>query len=443
MYKNTEFLSELDQNKCQDFLAAIVETFDRAWLEEPGRHPLQQLWMRNDQLAIMELVTFGSDLVLMLAKSPQWTSERIRKIKYLYPQSRGDLFELRCLSMFAAGGMEIIPATECYPGFDATVCFSDGHKVFISIKNHGMSNKERNFRQSCKELREYCTSLFSANFTNRSIGIFSKENLRDCEWKLLRGFFSDVSQEKIDCMKSEVAPGLVASISSLHTSYGDFSKHYYSDLFVFACQYHSNEQNNLKQKLNEAMLNMKEQIPARTAAEGLMVFMRLHQTASIAELEDFARQLLNTELPGCDGFVLYQPRVVHFPDLSFRIVHFVRIVARESTKNSKYKFSLNTQIGGVSYNQPNQVLTLNGIVYNFDGCYAYHAGDFFFPVTETDGGIAEVTCRTLESGIFTHGVIEDAAVKMKIVEDDVVAKISIRGNLISGIFPPDDELLLI
>jgi hypothetical protein len=153
-----------DVNRLLDVLAL---NFGLEWLKTAEDHPLQRLWARKDGLATTELAWLGRAISSLTKDNVQWTKRQISQIKNNNAgNSYGAIFELLGLSLFCCNGQQVIGASENNPGFDGTIIRKDGSKYVVSLKAHGISSHERNFRRSAEAVDRRFQFLLRSRLVN-------------------------------------------------------------------------------------------------------------------------------------------------------------------------------------------------------------------------------------------------------------------------------------
>lgn len=144
---------EVDAATLNAKMLVLVNLFGEKWLSAKADHPLQRLWNRTDVLATNELLNFSHAVELLQRESPGWLRSKVKTIKAgSAGGSAGALFEIIALGLFSRQKCEVVPAPGVTPGFDGTLKLPDGAQVLLSIKNHGMSAREREFIEEAKSL---------------------------------------------------------------------------------------------------------------------------------------------------------------------------------------------------------------------------------------------------------------------------------------------------
>lgn len=412
-------------------LSTVEQSFGLDWLAASnGTHKLQRLWQRSDSLATIELITLGDAIALVKAIDPVWMTDRIKDIKTSNATSHGHLFEVLGIAMLARTGMQVRPTRGNLPGVDALVSFADGFEVRLSMKNHDISDHERFFRERSLKTRMAVQESLQRKSSSAQVLIESLEFLTEPDWVTVEKFISTVPAITSRPYKGEAIPKKVAiGISTLAPQAGAqaLAATHFSDTFIAISPHHKNEQKNFLDKVYKATANLRKHA-TRSEHTSNVVFMRLHPTASLNDIETYARELLsdNEADPGVDAIFLYQPSVTRRDDLS-SVTHHIRFVSSSRYLTAGHQFKLAALIGLVSSESSyNELRSSNGSKLVLGGKYMYQSGDHYYLAQATaDGFSANLTA--IAPGILVHAVFTQPP----------------PGFVIKGRFPPDEELTIL
>ncbi|MEI4482608.1 MULTISPECIES: hypothetical protein [unclassified Phyllobacterium] len=156
---------------------------------------MQKLWRRQDALSTNELLNFGDAVERFRRDSPAWLRGQVRNIKIGDEgQSAGALFEIVALNLFRQDSCRVEPARGAMPGFDGTLILSDGTRIFVSIKNHGMSTPEREFHLQAKALDDdFQSQLRETNFNDLEVTVLAATPMST-------RLFSDLNSDIANCL---------------------------------------------------------------------------------------------------------------------------------------------------------------------------------------------------------------------------------------------------
>ncbi|MFM0231078.1 hypothetical protein [Paraburkholderia sediminicola] len=412
-------------------LTTVEQSFGLDWLAASnGAHKIQRLWQRSDSLATIELITLGNAIGLVKAMDSVWLIDRIKDIKTSNATSHGHLFELLGIGMLARAGTQVRPTRGNLPGVDAVVSFADGFEVRVSMKNHDISDHERFFRERSLKTRMSVQKSLRRKSSSAQVFIETLECLTEPDWIRVENFIAAIPTITSQPHATDVIPNKVAvGISTLAPQPGGpaLAANHFSDTFIAISAHHKNEQNNFLEKVRKATANLRKHT-TRSEHTANVVFMRLHPTASLNNIETYARELLNDSEsdPGVDAILLYQPSVTR-RDGQSSVTHHLRFVNSSRYVTAGHQFKLAALIGLVS-SEPshNELHSSNGSKVVLEGKYIYQSGDHYYLAQPTaDGFSANITA--IAPGILAHAVFTQPP----------------PGCVIKGRFPPDEELAIL
>jgi hypothetical protein len=422
---------DIPSEKSKHYLNTVEQSFGLDWLAASnGAHKLQRLWQRSDSLATIELITLGDAIALVKTIDSVWMTDRIVDIKMSSATSHGHLFEVLGIAMLARAGMQVRPTRGNHPGVDALVSFADGFEVRLSMKNHDISDHERFFRERSLKTRMSMQKSLRGKCSSAQVLVEALECLTEPDWARVENFINGIPAVTSQQYKREVIPKKVAvRISTLAPQAGmqALAATHFSDTFLAISPHHKNEQKNFLDKVYKATANLRKHA-MRSEHTANAVFMRLHPTASLNDIETYAREMLNDNEsdPGVDAILLYQPSVIR-RDGQSSVSHHLRFIASSRYLIAGHHFKLAALIGLVSSESSrNELHSSNGSKLVLEGKYVYQSGEHYYLAQETaDGFSANLT--TIAPGILAHAVFTQPP----------------PGCVIKGRFPPDEELAIL
>lgn len=272
-------------------LAALAEVFDLDWLAADGSHPLQTLWKRVDVLATNELLNFGDAVERLRDESADWLRGQADKVKTGDAgESAGAIFEILGLNLFSRDACRVIPAPKAMPGFDGTLVLPDGSRILVSIKNHGLSSRERSFLRDAKALDdEVQVDLRAHSLNGIELNVIAQRHLDDATFKTLtRHVMSCIAEMR------EPNPGRVTdwpytiTVRSLEPQFGPLSGAELSSGCRVMSPPHANEQANFNDAIRKGCENLHKQTKSETSGICRMIMLRLSNAASIARCKEWA-----------------------------------------------------------------------------------------------------------------------------------------------------------
>ncbi|WP_430252067.1 hypothetical protein [Neorhizobium sp. DAR64860/K0K1] len=423
---NRQNVVAIDREQLNAKLQAIADQFDEGWLNAVGGHPLQKLWRRQDALSTNELLIFGDAVERFRRDSPAWLRGQVRNIKTGDEgQSAGALFEIVALNLFRQDSCRVEPARGAMPGFDGTLFLSDGTRIFVSIKNHGMSTPEREFRLQAKALDDdFQSQLRETNFNDLEVTVLAATPMST-------RLFSDLNSDIANCLSKLSSNETPASVNNpyaillrnLEEQYGPLSSFGLSSGCRVMAPIAVNEQKNFEDAIRKGCSNLSKHTKTDDPECYRMIVLRLSNTALISKCVEWANWYF-TEFPDdpVDIILLYQCSVTTTGDAS-SITHFIqpifgpRYLKREKRAGgSRLRLpTMSVFDGNVSTEQPAMRL-FNGEGQSLDlsGYYVYQRVDAYQKVE-----VGENTMGNLSNpadGIMVHSVFEENGIPSFTVE---------------------------
>lgn len=412
----------------EDCLQQVEKHFDKNWLMTKGEHRLQTLWDRTDSNSTIELVSLGYALETLSKSHPVWLKGCIGDITSNdVKRQNGALFELNLVSWFINGEMNVFPASYAEQGIDATLKFAGTDDLFVSMKNHDMSHHEETLHKNCEVLRAKARELCKRQGGNGvTVTLTAKEYLSSqSDWDALGKALDEWPVLTKDIEERQVSLGIHLFVGLLDAKANNLDIGYISDNFATFMPYHKNEQPNFKQKLRDAISQLKKKCADRVGKKA--VFMRLHQTCNMTEMIEFATDLINE--PGCaaDFIALYQPAFIQDPvQNTTSPSQYISVIPAPGFDASKYPIKMQSAIS-VRINNPSQqkIAWPDGSLKDPPANHYMHAiGQHFVAMTSTGNPNGEASVNVTRRPNLTIIPV-------------------FNGNLVTGLMPPNDEFLIL
>ncbi|AJX87441.1 hypothetical protein BH02_1309 [Burkholderia pseudomallei] len=418
-----------DVTVAQAALQAVEQSFNRQFLEQNGKHRLQKLWRRRDSLSTNELVSLGFAINQLNISAPKWLKDTIRKIRSSPLGGHGFLTEILICGQLSVNGGTLTPAPSKQPGYDALATLSNGNQHFISIKNHDLSDREREFTSTGDKIRNIWRSRLQRAGISRALHIIAKTPISSNHRNEIFEFIqkSRYLEGNFICCGDDIN----LKITPIHTE-ANLSRKYVSEHVLLIAPQPEGEQLRFRKKLQDAFENIKKNVD-RIENSCNVIIMRVHPTADIAWLQTQAMQFINDHIDSaCDAVILIQPSVVRSA-VGSQIHYTVQIASNLKFAQSgggiqapyRYQFG----IGSVSM-EPTKLMLMGS-----DGplseigqrMYFYQKGEYF-SIFDSDGN-GGFTGNVTNPG---NGIIQHALFQTH------------EGEFtLSGIFPPTDDLYIV
>jgi hypothetical protein len=283
---------------------AIERSFNPLWLDAGGDHPIQKLWSRPDRLATVELFIFGAALEKLQRTEPDWLNATIKRVKTSKPYIGFITEIITCAQLEVIDG-KLEPAGNSQKGYDLIASYKHGARHYISVKNHDLSDAQKEFNQHSRRLRNTWRQKLALEKKSLALRIISRKPLDNDDFeKIKRHIQNDINL--FDRTPFSISDQLTAIVAPLHRSSGSLSNNHTSDMFMVIAPAPDSEQLRFVRSIKAAAANMKKNI-ATDQNSCNVIFMRVHVNADIDYLVSVAQELLNEGISGVDCILFYQP----------------------------------------------------------------------------------------------------------------------------------------
>jgi hypothetical protein len=376
-------LPEASRTELNSRLAAVAKCFGADWLVRNDGNPVQVLWSRKDAQSTNELLLLGDAIVNFAAADTAWVTRQINDIKTADAGTRaGALFELLGLNLFRGPGQRVLPAHANNPGYDASIVFDDGSALMLSIKNHGISSKEAEFRAKAEQAKDAFVAACEAQRRRAFVRIAATKYPGEADWERLRDDIPNIVSAKPPVSENFWS----GSVHDIPAEFQPLSPTRVSYLFQIAAAYHPNEQKNFFENIRKGIANLEKHQPSVPAEVCRTLLLRLSASASIADCIEWAKWYLG-ENPNTavELILLYQavPAVLNLARDISGITHCVipvpgpRFQAWHSADRRR-RFVMRTLIGTVIAKPTRMVLTSGqGDQVPIEGMYFYERGEIY------------------------------------------------------------------
>jgi hypothetical protein len=318
---STKPTSELNR-----WLEVLADELGLEWLNASGNNPVQQLWQRADWLATSELLTLGEAVQNLLRSDAAWTRRSLNEMKASDPGTRsGATFEVLGLNLFQ-GPYTVVPARANHPGYDGEIVFEDGSSLILSIKNHGMSSGERDFKEHATSvdriLQEALVRRSMNGFRQR---IIATRNPGASDWKTLEDRMDDILGGRVSPDATDPWSGLLEPIEA---RFRPLSDSHLSYALILAAPYHPNEQKNFYSNIQKGIGNLTKHHSKVDSDVCRGLLLRISETANLLDCaawaQEYFRDFQDTSI---EVIFLYQVAVAtdQVKDISFIVHYFIPV----------------------------------------------------------------------------------------------------------------------
>jgi hypothetical protein len=393
-------------------LEAIAIEFGTNWLESGGDNPLQQLWQRRDWLATAELLMLGDAIQRLSGIDASWTKRQINEIKSPDPGTRsGAAFELLGLNLFH-GATVIEPTRANNPGYDGRIRFSDGSLLLLSIKNHGVTSGEEEFRARSASVRDaFIKGLQGRSMNGVQQRIITQVHPTTADWKRLEDQMGNI-------LGGNVSPDATAPwsgiIQPLDARYFPLSADQLSYAILLAAPYRENEQKNFLSNIEKGIANLAKHHGESNSDICRGLLLRLSETAHMSDCATWVGQYFvqHPETP-VEVVLLYQVVVATdlSDDTSFIAHYFLPILGPKYAAWHQGKqergFNISVLIGKILRTPSRLVLAGGANVPQvaLDGHYMFQDGKIF-PYYRMDGKPLTISLSSPAAGVSVLPIID-------------------------------------
>lgn len=396
--------------RCRESIARL---FNAKWLDQQGEHRLQILWRRKDRLAQLELFALAHAIDSLAPDHQDWLSVCAKTIRKQPQGAHGHIFEMLMIGALVAGGGRVAPMPSRHAGHDVEVTLGDGHVLRVSIKNHDVSMHEAQFRQGCRRLKEHVEPRVRGSGGAWRVFAGGVKYFDSNAFKSLEKLLSQTPMQPAHLRSRDGHLGV--SISPL--GFPDVLAGSYQ--LIVRSPNHPNEQDKFRKKLRDAVRAFsKNSAPLRIEYSNV-VLMRVHPTANITRLHQYAEELVADASHQVDAIVLYQAAVANSGGTS-TITYHAPAATSELFRNRGVQLQMNMGVGQ-STNKPTslQLLATIGEPVELADQYLFQRGHLYYELKEN---AAPLWLRGYGPGIQSSGIFRtdsgDLHVRPRKSEDD-------------------------
>jgi hypothetical protein len=377
------------------------------------------------------LYSLGTYLHAINQLDPKWLKHQISKIIGKDINNiEGAIFEIQAIGQLLSNNA--FPTKNNQSGYDAIVT-QDSYELRVSIKNFGLSKFQKQFNNQVIQLEKYLVSLLKNLELNKvQIVIDSpqyfpestnwntlKENFLIIltEFKLTRRNFYAFDDNSWLIMVYDMTD---SNLASNHLNYS----------IIVASKFHKNEDANLKSKIEKACSNLLKHSPIESERIKNILYIKIPENLSIDNCFNWTQEYLNEFSNKQISLVIfYQTSVAN--DLSngkVFIHHCYKFIEhRKLHFENRIKFDI--PVGIINSTPSVNAVTAEGKEqFTVNDKYLKQVGNYYSLAVQTNDNEYSGTIPFLGAGIK----------KFLIFNEPFDKEI-----LFSGMFPPEDKLIIL
>lgn len=392
-------------------IRAVEEAFDVRWLGQEGIHRIQSVWARRDPLASAELVCFGGALMRVHNFAPDWLKKTVRRIKKTPADAHGLIAEILTFGQLSVPDGSLELAADSEAGFDAIAHHGNGWRHFISVKNHDISDKEKQFQQAGRRIRRAWQNRIRLEGRSGGVVVISQVP-----------FEAHHEAAIINLFKSEQASFGTRLLfdEAIYVSWGGpydhirpLNKARLSDHVVVIAAQPTSEQDRFKTGLRKAIQQMEKHVPAEPNTCRI-IHMRVHESADIDLLEKLTNELTSQQGNAVDFVIILQPSVIH-DAAKTQILHTVRTAgagrqfvqfAQSHARNDTTPYTYEFGVGGLSNKSSKIQLSApsGSNITIHPHSYIFQQGEYYIDANSSETGALEANISAPAPGIIINAV---------------------------------------
>lgn len=448
-YKKRQPILGIPEQEIDNSFKRFIDLINEEWLNKNNYHPLRALWKRSDILSSNEIFSLGTAIDELSTIDSNWLRNQAKLMKSAERNNYlGAFAEVFSIYLLNGVNHNTVPAKANQPGYDALMSLTpSGQTIRLSIKNYGQSKHEETFVKWAAKTEELIVKLLK-KYKYYPVTIWidcPSQYPSEAKWKLLHSHLDNIfkikknAEDPFSSLCTDV-PEWIVIISPHIAADGQLHPKYNSYTFVLSSVYHPNENDNLLSKIQDACSNLSKHSANEDEFVKNFLFIHLSPLASVTKCKEWLDAYF-IEFPDkpISSVLFHQPSVVtNVKTGSSNINHFFFPYVREERMNdwlpSDFRFNFKVPIGTVSMEPASYSLNFTHPdgkieVITVDDRYMYQRGNHYIQMKPDgkDGFTANIS--QIAPGVFSNIVVEFPNQPGKAV--------------ITGKFPPNDELLIL
>jgi hypothetical protein len=377
-----------DRNELNAKLDTLVRHFGIGWLTAGGSNPLQKLWASKHALATNELLNLGDAIEGLETVDNSWLDRQVGKIKNGDQGNRaGAIFELLALNMFLSSGNSVRPSRSNSPGFDGVVDLPDSSSLLVSIKNHGTTSYEQDFRRHAKDLDDHFARWLKRHSLSAELRIFCSDNISSTGWASLKKDIQHILDGQLDGTAKDVniSGQWTIILKNIDSEYAPLSTRNVSSVFFICAKEHKNEQVKFIEDLRKDCSNLVKHTGDASDDALRVLFVRLGGSAPTQQCSEWARDYF-VQFPHekVGIIVLYQAAVVNSKEQT-SLSHYILPIegpqfadwSHPTGKSARRLPDLSVLVGVNIAEASKKVIQTDSGQIPLEGMYTYQRGDIY------------------------------------------------------------------
>ena len=355
-------------------LEAIRDAYDLDWLQATDKpHPMRQLWGRTDSIATQELLLVGSSIIEIGKVDARWLKDAVKKAKAFDENRVGFVFEIVFVAALLRGGHTVTPAKPGTEDYDLDVGLENGDTARISLRHHGATSKEKQFRKSAKLLLKKLKAGL-AGTTQRWYGMLATAEVypKDADWEELTLALiacvnnpRDFKIGKWD-IRYEKATFSESSLANSRRSYS----------LKIVAPHHPNEAKSFNDKLETGSAELNRAAASWPPNFRAILIVRLSESAELQTHAEWATEYVNRKDTSVAGICLLQSTVTqNVAEKSTSITNSVQFAWRNGLPPPLLRVALTS--GLISQKQITYATIVNGERTPVHGVHVFYESEVF------------------------------------------------------------------
>jgi len=381
-----------DKDTREQWLQGIATWLGKDWLNEPGYHPIRDLWKRKDWIASSELLSLGEALEKIKSiASTRWVREAATRAR---SDDRGEIagpiFEVIAARMLDHENHKVTLPKPSEPGFDLWLTFPNSSKLRVSCRALLPSDADLGFQKSMGLLQPLFPLMVPSKLPTATFLYWSGSKVPKGETLI-----SALPQlAKTYRSWQELQKGYGYAIGDWYFGYtalAGLTKHPFWDkkssyTFIAVSNRLTYEQIRFESAVRQKIGNLAKHCFDVNDKVSNIIFMKVPQYISIALAKEYLDKIWDSSTQHITGILLYRSSITMEEDLSeSRISHEMTFVENpgasisfKTLTGSPPALSINVLIGTSQQEGPQNLLKIGNQSLPMNNSYLFIKGEHFY-----------------------------------------------------------------